>query len=258
MDTITTMSHKANLILHCGSSRIERDALEVVPTPRATDTWQPIPHFELLTQIERALQSRDMEIVTQAHGLSRDGASYFGLLQVENETLGDKKDYGYVLGVRNNHTKRFPAGLAIGSSVFICDNLAFSSEITCFRRHTTHIYRDLPGIVARAVGQLSDRWGNQEARFEAYKGHELTSVEAHDLMIRALDVRAVTATQIPHILKEWRYPSHAEFAVDHTAWRLFNAVTEVAKDSGLWNLTPRTERLHGLLDQECGVTFSKN
>jgi hypothetical protein len=125
-------------------------------------------------------------------------------------------------------------------------------------RHTTHIYRDLPGLVARAVAQLGDHWGNQERRFEAYRGHELTSVQAHDLMIRALDVRAVTATQIPHILKEWRYPSHAEFAVDHSAWRLFDAVAEVAKDSNLWALAPRTQALHGLLDQECGVTFSRN
>ena len=252
------MSHKANLILHCGATRIERGALEVVPTPAATESWQPIGHYELLSQVESALQSRNMSVTTEAHGLSQDGASYFGLLQVENEELGERKDHGYVLGVRNNHTKRFPAGLAIGSSVFICDNLAFSSEITCFRRHTTHIHRDLPGLVARAVAQLSDRWGNQEARFEAYKAHELTSVQAHDLMIRALDVRAVTATQIPHILKEWRYPKHEEFSVDHSAWRLFNAVTEVAKDSGLWNLAPRTQALHGLLDQECSVIFSRN
>jgi len=37
---------------------------------------------------------------------------------------------------------------------------------------------------------------------------------------------------------------------------LFNAVTEIAKESGLWNLAPRTEALHGLLNQECGLPRS--
>jgi hypothetical protein len=31
-----------------------------------------------------------------------------------------------------------------------------------------------------------------------------------------------------------------------------------SKDSGLWSLAPRTEALHGLLDQECGVRFSRS
>jgi hypothetical protein len=33
-----------------------------------------------------------------------------------------------VLGLRNSHDKRFPAGLVGGSAVFVCDNLAFSGE----------------------------------------------------------------------------------------------------------------------------------
>jgi hypothetical protein len=122
----------------------------------------------------------------------------------------------------------------VGSSVFICDNLSFSSEITVARRHTTHVKRDLPQLMARAVGQLSRKWANQDKRFDAYKQHELSNVQAHDLLIRALDVRAVTTTQIPHILTEWRAPRHPEFVqAGPTAWRFFNACTEIAKDSGL-------------------------
>jgi hypothetical protein len=163
------------------------------------------------------------------------------------------------VGIRNAHDKRFPASLAVGSSVFICDNLAFSAEITAFRRHTTHVKRDLPQLMARAVGQLSRKWANQDKRFDAYKCHELGNEQAHDLLIRALDVRAITPTQIPHILTEWRSPRHREFReAGPTAWRFFNACTEIAKDSGLWSLAPRTEALHGLLDQECGISFGHN
>lgn len=254
--------HQSNLILHCGASRVERDVLEVVPTPVGTQSWSPVGHYDLLTQVEKALASRKLSVVTEAHGLTKDGNRYFGLLQVSNEAIGDQPDYGYCVGIRNSHDRRFPVSLAVGSSVFICDNLAFSSEITAFRRHTTYVRRDLPNLMARAVAQLSDKWGDQNKRFDSYKQHELNNAQAHDLLIRALDVRAITTTQIPHILTEWRAPRHPEFAqAGQTAWRFFNACTEIAKDGGLWSLAPRTEALHGLLDQECGVkfkTFSAN
>jgi hypothetical protein len=197
---------KSNLILHCGASKVERETLQAVPTPQATASWQPVSHFELLGQVERALSSRKLSIVAQAHGLTRDGARYFGLLQVSNDKIeSEEKDYGYCLGIRNAHDKRFPCGLAVGSSVFICDNLAFSAEITVARRHTTHVKRDLPQLMARAVGKLSRKWADQDKRFDAYKEHELSDVQAHDLLIRALDCRAVTSPSFP-ILNEWRHP----------------------------------------------------
>src|SRR4029077_18075220 len=262
--------HKSNLILHCGAARVERGQLAKVKTPASTETWQPIGHLDFLTQVERALGGAHLKIVSQAHGLSKDGARYFGLLQVGNEgkvttgeyagyqsnyqSLSIQNEYGYIVGLRNSHDKRFPASLAFGASVFVCDNLSFSGEVTVTRKHTVYINRDLPGLTAQAVGQLGQKWHNQEIRFEAYKKHGLSHVQAHDLLIRALDCRAVTTTQIPHILKEWRHPRHPEFVeCGHTAWRLFNAVTEVGKEAGVWALPSRTTALHGLLDQEVGV-----
>lgn len=251
--------HKSNLILHCGASKVEREALELVPTPTGTHSWTPVGHFELLTQVEKALSSRNLSVVSEAHGITKDGNRYFGVLQVSNQALGDQPDYGYCVGLRNSHDKRFPASLCVGSSVFVCDNLSFSSEVTCFRRHTVYVKRDLPNLTARAVAQLSDKWSDQQTRFDTYKKHELSNVQAHDLLVRALDVRAITTTQIPNILTEWRSPRHPEFVeAGPTAWRFFNAVTETSKNAGVWALAPRTQALHGLLDQECGVTFSRN
>jgi hypothetical protein len=35
-----------------------------------------------------------------------------------------------------------------------------------------------------------------------------------DLVVRALDNRAIRITQLPAVLKEWRVPRHPEFAAD--------------------------------------------
>ena len=160
-----------------------------------------------------------MRVVNEAHGLSADGLRYFGLLEVAN--CQQTEDYAYVLGLRNSHDKRFPAGLAVGASVFVCDNLSFSGEIKIGRKHTRHLDRDLPRMVSSAVGQLADRWHEQSRRIAAYRSHEIGDKQVHDLILRALDARAITLTQIPRILTEWRAPRHVEFRVDgKTAWRL--------------------------------------
>src|SRR5262245_8244236 len=246
---------KTNLMLHAGARAVSRDLVAAVATPPRTDTWVPIPHGRLLEGVQTALGRAGLAVVTEAHGLTRDGDRYFGLLQVANGHASD--DFGLVVGLRNSHDKTFPAGLVVGASVFVCDNLSFSGEIRLARKHTVHVERDLPQLIERAVGRLGDLRRTQDARFAAYKGRELTDGAAHDLVIQALDARVLPVTRIPNVLREWREPRHPEFHDGRTAWRLFNAFTESLKGN-LDALPARTQALHGLLDGACGLAVARN
>jgi len=240
---------KLDLLLHCGASKVSRDVIEMAPTPQATESWTPIPHADLLGRVERVLQLGGMSIIHQAHGLTHDADRYFGLMQVANGNNAD--DYGLVLGVRNSHDKSFPAAICLGSGVFVCDNLAFSGEVKLARRHTRYIMRDLPQVITRAVGMLGDHRRKQDLRIETYKGHELSEMKAHDVVINALDCGAVPSTKVPHVLKEWREPQHEDFR-PRTAWSMFNSFTEVLKGDARKALH-RTQALHGLMDSVCGI-----
>ena len=241
----------ANLVLHCGARHVQRREVEEAATPRASATWVPIAHYRLLEQVESTLCASGLKVVNQAHALWSDGLRYFGLLEVTNGELHD--DYSLVIGLRNSHDKSFPAAIAMGSSVFCCDNLAFSAEVTIARRHTRYIERDLPRVVHTAVARLTDMRGEQDDRISKYKETELSDAAAHDLIIRAVDANALPVTQVPDALKEWRTPSHEEFTVDgKTVWRFHNAVTHVWKGRNLAALPRRSQALQGLLDGVCG------
>jgi hypothetical protein len=243
-----------NLVLHCGGQHVEREMVEHAPTPAASSTWVPVPHHRMLEQVEETLTGNGMTIVNQAHALWHDGLRYFGLLEVTNGFSSD--DYGLVIGLRNSHDKTFPAAIALGNAVFICDNLAFSAEVTIARRHTRFIERDLPRVVHTAVGRLSDMRGKQDERIRTYKETELNDPVAHDLVIRAVDANVLPVTQLPAVLHEWRAPRHEEFTADgKTAWRLFNAFSETWKGRNLAALPRRSQALHGLLDSACGLAF---
>ena len=239
------------LCIHAGAEKVERGQLALVFTPQRTDTWVPIAHDRFLGGVIEHLQVSGLSIVNEAHALTKDGNRYFGLLQVANGH--NPGDYGIVVGVRNSHDKTFPAGLVVGAAVFVCDNLSFSGEIKLARKHAVFVERDLPQLIARAVGQLTDQRRKQDLRFDAYKHTEFTDAEAHDLLIRAIDARVLPVTKLPEVLTEWRTPRHPEFAKDgKTGWRMFNAVTEIIKGN-LDFLPRRTQAMHGLLDIACKI-----
>ena len=62
-----------NLLLHQGSSHVDRNDLPAVITPAATRSWQPIPHNHLLTTVENQLDRFGYQVAGQSHGLSRNG-----------------------------------------------------------------------------------------------------------------------------------------------------------------------------------------
>jgi hypothetical protein len=239
------------LMLHTGAAEASVEQVNAVKTPARTKSWVPVPHGTLLQNVRGTLGEAGLSVVSESHGLWHGGDRYFGLLHVKNGS--DDGDFGLVVGIRNSHDRVFPAGLVFGAQVFVCDNLSFSGEVRLARKHTSRIEADLPGLVNRAVGQLSELRQGQARRFAAYKQHELGDKEAHDFVVRALDSGILPVTHIPTVLKEWRAPRHPEFQqTGKTAWRLLQAFTETFKGN-LPLLPRRTQALQGMLDGACGL-----
>ena len=241
----------AGMLLHCGAELVDRPTLEAVSTPRGTDTWYPLAHHDLLEEVQSQLTGAGFTLGRQNHALSHEGRRYFGVMEVRQPGQPEK-DYAWVVGLRNSHDKTFPAGLVAGTSVFTCDNLAFSGEVKISRKHTRFASRDLRHLTSRAVGQLGERFQGLDRRINAYRECPLPDWAAHDLVIRAVDCRAITPKQVPAVVGEWRHPGHEEFR-DRTLWSLFNAFTEVYKAQNPILTLPRSQALHGLCDGVVGL-----
>lgn len=243
---------RLNLMLHCGAKRVDRFDVVNAQVPAATRTWFPVPHTAILDRVENALGQSGYEIIQQEHAMTKDHDRWFGLMQVARSDDPDK-ECCTVIGARNSHDKTFPATVVLGRGVFICDNLSISGEARLNRKHTRHILRDLDGVVARAIGSLSEIRAADKKRFEAYRTIGLGPVQAHDMVVRCMDAQVIPCAKIKPTLAEYRNPRHPEFAEDgYTTWRFFNAVTETIK--GNLDLLPkRSLALHGLLDAHCGL-----
>ena len=243
------------IILHAGGRRATWDEVQGVSTPQRTDTWVPVPHARVVELVARTMQDAGLSIIDASYGLvdrpDCPGARFFGLLEVAgNESNG----HSLIVGLRNSHDQSFPVKLACGSRVFVCDNLSFSGEVVVTRRHTARVESAMPGLIARAIGEIGNLKIKQEQRFEAYHETPLDNLHAHDLIVRALNLEVIAGSTVQKVLHEWRHPQHEEFE-PRTVWSLFNAFTETLKAIKPEYLPQRTIKLHGIADAACGLSF---
>lgn len=261
------------LSLHSGANKVEFKDVEAVPTPepcfrgaKAKKKFYPIPHGALVRSVISGLEEQRFVVGQQSHALVKAGARYFGLMNVRHSSEPENNEFSSVIGLRNGHDGAFAASLAVGASIFVCDNLSFSGEVTIGRKHTRHIMRDLPGLIFSAIGRLGIQRKQQDHRFDMYKQAQLQDRDAHSLILRSFTTGVIGEQRIKGVLSQWEQPTHEEFKA-RTVWSLFNAFTEMFKpsqckdDSGnpvlgqtnLGQLGQRTMKLHGLLDSYVGI-----
>lgn len=239
------------MLLHCGAELVDRAAIHEIPTPAGTDTWYPLSHGGLIHEVENQLTSAGFVLSGESHALSHGGARYFGLFEVDTPGR-DGRGYTWTVGIRNSHDKSIPAGLVAGTKVLVCDNLSFCGQVRISRKHTRFAARDLRHLTSRAVGQLGGHFCQMDERVEAYRARRVTDPQAHDLVVKAVDCRAITPTQVPDMLRGWREPQHDDFR-PRNAWSLFNAATEVMKGINPHTVVNRSQALHGLFDGLVGL-----
>ena len=231
------------LIMHSGGKTVGIDDVCLVETPHPTATHFPISHRRVIKNVDLQLKATGFDVTGWHHGLWGDkGERYFGLAELASQ----ESDYRTVVGVRNSHDKRFAAQISLGNKVLVCDNLSFFGDVVLSRKHTRFVSRDLAGLVGRAVKQLAALDEAQQTQIERYKVLALDNPEFHDLAIRSVDHKIISASKLPKLLNEWRSSEHEEFHA-RTAWSAFNAYTEVMKGSSQETLSVRTQKLHNLL-----------
>jgi hypothetical protein len=69
------------LMVHSGGRTRTRQELALLPTPPGTDTWKPVPHYELVDSLIEGLTAHNIAITREAYATSgRDDASLSGVL----------------------------------------------------------------------------------------------------------------------------------------------------------------------------------
>lgn len=235
-----------DLVLHCGARHVERAELDAVEAPPPTETWFPLRHSAVLDRVKTTLDGAGFSVTREVLALNADNHRFFGTLDLKSE-IGN--GVGLSIGVRNSTDKSFPLGLVGGSRVFVCDNLAFSSEIVVVRKHTKFGERRFADAIAQSMSCLRQFQGTEARRIAWMQSADLSEDAANSYILQAYEKDIVGPRLLPLVIEEWRNPKHEEFK-PRTAWSLFNSFTEVLKPrqrSQPANAAHETIRLQKLL-----------
>src|SRR5664279_3505116 len=132
------------MFLHRGAMEVTRHELDLIPLPEATESYTPVSHYHLsdrLLTISRDILT-DYVLTGEKYALARQGNQLFAFLQFRN---GDS-DLGLSVAFRNSYDRSMSVGMAIGASVFICDNLALTGEIAVMKKHTKGVWSALEAV----------------------------------------------------------------------------------------------------------------
>lgn len=252
----------SNLMLHCGAEAIDRAGLaEVLPAGAMGARHNPVPYIDYVEQVTDNLKFAGYKVNDELFGVDQKGGKFFGLMEITPAIEGEylpAGEYGLTVGLRGSYNQTLARGLAIGSRVFVCDNLAFSGEVTFKTRQTTNINDRLPGMIETAVGQLIDLSVLQDRRFDAYKNTEFKARWGDAAITECVRRGVINPSQVGKVIAEWDAPSHAEHAEQgYSVWRYHNAVTEAIKPvngrAAVLSNQERTIKLTSFLDEVSGL-----
>lgn len=237
----------SSLVLHKGAKPVTLEELQEYRAPAPAGRWFPVSHSRVVETVRTTLRDAGYEIRKEQFGVMRDGGRFFGTLD-----LGTPLVSGVTLavGVRNSTDKSFPLGFCAGSRVFVCDNLAFRSDLLIRRKHTINGERNFVKGIAEAVTGLQSFKEAEAERIRRFMYLELSPDQADALILRAYEKGIIGAHHLNKVIHEWRNPPFEEFQ-PRTAWSLFNAVTGALRERSVQQphaFAVQTMRLNALLD----------
>jgi len=239
------------LVVHRGGWEATKADLAAVPVPELTESYHPVPYGRFVEELELHVPRFGLKVESQVFALAREGNQMFGVLTCTNGHAAG--DYALAIGVRNSYDHSLSVGLVAGTRTFVCDNLAFSGEVTMHRKHTVNVFRDLPDLIYRMLSQVSSMRHRIDGEIAAMKIRELPPAHAHHLMVEAVKANVLPPSRLPKVIEAWEEPRHEEFT-PRTAWSLFNAFTEVQKGSGPRAQMEGSLRLSSLFRRELPFT----
>ena len=232
------------MILHCGGKAVEYTDLRDIELPEETRTYKPVAHYDLADNV--VAMGNDIltgyEFNSAQHAVAKDGQRYFGVFKFDQKPtmlLDDgiidvatemNKTMRYNIAIRNSYDKSMSVGVAMGASVFICDNLALTGDIAIMRKHTTNIIADLEEMLITNIYRSKSNFKDIFQDSVKLKNTKIENDHAYKFLGLLYGNGIIQARQLPHAMKQWRNPVYEDFQ-DRNAWSLYNAVTDSLKST---------------------------
>jgi len=245
----------------CTKNPVSRTQVGMVSVPDTTDTYMPVGNAQFVDMVEHtfcdALAPMGLMVKQERFGLTSGDQRMFGVLQFGHNTgKPEAGDFGLSVGIRNSYDKSMAAGLAVGASVFVCDNMVFTaSGVVLLRRHTRFVWEDLQEMVSKAALQAWDRFQILSDDIGDIKAVEITDDRAYELLGLLYGRGVINGTQIRAARQHWQHPPQEDFQ-GNSLWHWYNAVNDALKTAQAHEQIEAHTALHDLAMAQVPARFT--
>ncbi len=234
------------MFIHRGGEVITREQLDLIKVPEATDSYIPVSHYHLADKLVGISTDilRDYVLVGESYAVARQGNQMFAALKFQR----DESEMALSIAFRNSYDRSMSLGIAIGASVFVCDNLALEGNIVVMRKHTKNVWNELEDVAIATLYKSQKTFEQIVANAALLKKQRLQDDEAFMLMGMLFGHRVVSPRQLSVLKEEWVHPSHPEFE-ERNMWSFFNAATESLKTCPPVTIMEKHSQAYNMLTQ---------
>lgn len=230
-----------DMMVHCGGEGVQREALDLIPLPEATESYIPVPHFELTGRIKAISEVvlKDYSLIGENYAIARSGNQMFALLKFGTEDT----ETGLSVAFRNSYDRSMSIGIAVGATVFICDNLALQGDLVVMKKHTKNVWLDLEQQIIATLYKSIERYSQILVDRDTMKGQRINNDQGFQFLGLAYGHGILSPRQLTVAKENWVSPEHEEFK-DRNYWSLYNACTDALKTSPPMAVMENHVKLH--------------
>ena len=215
----------------CGGEKVDIEGLRASPMPESTKTFHPVNYADIALNVAKITHDLipDYELKVEDYVLARKGNQFFGV-QVYVAKDNSSTDVGMALGLRGSYDHSLSLGICGGMRVFVCDNMAFTGEISAFHKQTKNIMETLQTSLVTNIYKYKNGFIKLKEDAEVMKSIPLKDDPAFQFLGVLFGRGVLTTTQLKKARAYWKSPPNPEFE-PRTAWSAYNAVNESLKTS---------------------------
>ena len=225
---------------------------EVLSTPlpmKYRESYTVISHESIINQAKAQLTEAGFSIKKEQYKTAQAGKIASGMYHLNHN---EDPEMGLMLGWSNSYNKSLRFKVAIGASVFICDNGMVRGDMASYsRKHTGEADFEMIETIHSQVSNATKYFDRLLEDRQILKQVNLTKRQQAELIGRMLiETNALTMTQIGVVLDELKAPSYDYTWDPDSAWALYNHATHALKESHPLVYLNNHEKVHSLFIDE--------
>lgn len=234
-----------------GSQLVTVEELSRFRTPPATRTWTPVPHADIPTIIDRVVTENGWKFAEGQNkfqlSVTPSGSKMFGVSSIVIPGMLEGEEFGLAIGFRNSHDKSMSLQMAVGTRVFVCDNMMMNGEYKVRREHTVRI--SVETELKRALEYVPEAAEKTVAWFGGMRQVCMGRDEGVAFLAKCVEYKALPMVDFMDARSSFLNGFADEATIRHggTLWGAYQAVTEQWKKHSLMQLPEYSHSLNEMV-----------